>query len=173
MNKEQERIEMMIAERMKYLFNCTTGYKAEEHKDKVTITFEGGEEIQIGTFGWRFIDEGREILSEVIDDGFPATATELKTLATAYYTDRLAYEYESWAEGADFAPHTSEWNNYHYAGERLTTIEKILSPKQMLHAKHLAGAAFCRDNRIGDDLWKEFLGVATPAVPEPLVKETL
>jgi len=177
--KEENRIEMLIAKRMKYLFNCT-GHKAEEHKDKVVITFEGGEEIQIGTFGWRFIDEGNETLSEVIDDGFPGRRAEgavnfltktddLKTLATGYYIDRLSYEYESWAERADFAPSTQEFHDYNLAGERLNAIQQILSPAQMMSAKKAAEAAFCLNNEIHNDVWKEFLGVGTPAVPQSMV----
>jgi hypothetical protein len=178
--KEENRTEMMIAERMMYLFNCTE-HKAEAHKDKIVITFEQGEEIQIGTFGWRFIDEGNETLSEVIDDGFPGrraegstnflvTPDDLKTLATAYFMDRLAYEYESWAERADFAPSTQEFADYSFAGERLNAIQQILSPAQMMSAKKLAGAAFCLNNSIDNNLWISFLGVGTPAVPESLKK---
>jgi hypothetical protein len=66
----KEQIETTIAKRIKMLFN-STNHKADTYKDKVIITFEGGEEIQIGTFGWRFIDKENEILTEVIDDGQP------------------------------------------------------------------------------------------------------
>jgi hypothetical protein len=173
--KEEDRIEMQVAGRMKYLFNCTD-FKAEKYKDKVIIKFEQGEEIQIGTFGWRFIDEGNETLSEVIDDGhpgrradgttnFPVTAGDLKTLATAYFMDRLGYEYESWTERADFAPTAQEVADYNLADERLNAIQRILSPAQMMSAKKLAGAAFCINNEIHNDVWKEFQGVGTPAVP--------
>jgi hypothetical protein len=70
----KEQIETTIAKRIKMLFNSTT-HKADTYKDKVIITFEGGEEIQIGTFGWRFIDKENEILTEVIDDGQPGKWT--------------------------------------------------------------------------------------------------
>jgi hypothetical protein len=88
---------------------------------------------------------------------FAVSTDDLKTMATSYYTYRLSYEYESWAEGAQFAPNEEEWFQYHYAGERLNAIEQILSPMGMKDAKDLAESTCLKDNKIGDELWATFL----------------
>jgi len=87
---------------------------------------------------------------------FPVTNHDLEILAQAYFTDRLAFEYESWAEGADFASTTGEWSNYHYAGERLDAIRQYLNPEQMQQAKVFAERSFKINNEIGADLWFQF-----------------
>jgi hypothetical protein len=87
---------------------------------------------------------------------FPVTTGDLKALAHGYFMDRLVYEYEAWAEGADFAPDTGEWFDYHFAGERLNAIQQILSPTQMKQAKGMAESTFLYNNRIDNDRWIEF-----------------
>jgi len=102
----------------------------------------------------------------VVAVNFLVTHDDLKILAIGYFRERLSYEYESWAMGASgFAPTTQEWFDYHFAGERLDAIRQIISPKQMQKAKELAESLWLHDNKIDSNVWKEFLGVATPATP--------
>lgn len=92
---------------------------------------------------------------------FPVTSDDLKLMAHGYYMERLAYEYECWAEGADFAPNTQEWFGYHFAGERLTAIEAIIGDHQAKHMKKMAESTWLYNNKIDNDLWIEFLKVGT------------
>jgi hypothetical protein len=87
---------------------------------------------------------------------FMITSDELDHIAHGYFMDRLTYEYEAWAERADFSPNTGEWFDYHFAGERLDAIEAVMAPAHFTDMKKIAEADF--RNQIGDRNWAEFTG---------------
>lgn len=87
---------------------------------------------------------------------FQLTEDDLYVLAHSYYMERLNYEYESWADGADFEPTSQDSFDYHFAGERLNAIQKIVGDRLMMEAMRSAESTWLHNNTPDSDVWREF-----------------